>query len=68
MLPDKAHHLLHLLGWSTGEAAFSRPNGSGFCQVDASRDGQVIVAAGATQSEAWVPALRMAGKPQRAGV
>jgi hypothetical protein len=68
MLPDKAHHLPHLLGWCVGEASFRRPDGSGYWQVDASRDGQVILAADPAQGEAWSLALRMAGNLQRAGV
>jgi len=41
---DLAHRLLHLLGWSVGEAGFKLPNGSRYWQVDAAKEGQVIIA------------------------
>jgi hypothetical protein len=32
---DLAHRLLHLLGWSVGEAGFKQPDGSRYWMVDA---------------------------------
>jgi len=62
MLSDDCHRLLHMLGWSTGETAFRRPAGFGYRQIDASRDGQIVLATGSTQSEAWALAVRMVGR------
>jgi len=50
---DLAHRLLHRLGWSVGEVRFQLPNGSRYWQVDASRDGQVIIATADSQAMAW---------------
>jgi hypothetical protein len=65
MTIDKAHHLLHLLGWSVGEAVFRRPDGSRFWKVDCTRDGHTILASASTQLKAWFLALKMAGTVER---
>jgi hypothetical protein len=52
---------LHLLGWSAGEAAFQMPNGSAYWQVDAAKDGQVVLATADSQGKAWWECLRLAG-------
>ncbi len=66
MLPqENCQHLLHALGWSPGETSWRYPDGSGFWQVDASRDDEVVIARAATQTEAWAEALRMAGVVQQ---
>ncbi len=44
-----------------GEAGFKLPNGSCFWQVDASKDGQVILATADSQGKAWWECLRLAG-------
>jgi hypothetical protein len=62
---DLAHRLLHLLGWSVGEAGFERPDGSRYWMVDAKRDGQVIVATADSQAMAWWECCRQAGVVQR---
>ena len=62
MLSDQCHRLLHLLGWSTGEAAFRRPDGSRYWQVDCAREDQVILATGPTQRSAWALAVRLVGR------
>ena len=62
---DLAHRLLHRLGWSVGEAAFKRPNGSCFWQVDAKRNGHVIVVTADSQAKAWWECCRQAGVVQR---
>lgn len=62
---DLAHRLLHRLGWSVGEARFKRSDGSHYWQVDASRDGHVIVATADSQALAWWECCRMAGVVQR---
>jgi hypothetical protein len=61
MLSDQCHRLLHVLGWSTGETAFRQPDGAGYWQVDAGRDGQIVLATAATQGVAWALAVRMVG-------
>ncbi|MEI8374167.1 MAG: hypothetical protein WCJ35_15190 [Planctomycetota bacterium] len=61
---DLAHGLLHRLGWSVGEAGFKLPNGSRYWQVDASKDGQVILATADSQGKAWWECLRLAGVVQ----
>jgi hypothetical protein len=65
MTIDSAHYLLHLLGWSVGEAAFRRPDGSRFWQVDCSRDDHTILATAPTQHNAWMLALKTAGVVER---
>lgn len=62
---DLAHQLLHLFGWSIGEAGFKLPNGSRYWQVDAAKDGQVVVATADSQGKAWWECLRLAGVVQR---
>jgi len=62
---DLAHRLLHRLGWSVGEARFKLPNGSRYWQVDASRDGQVVIASAYSQALAWWECCRLAGIVQR---
>jgi hypothetical protein len=62
---DLAHRLLHRLGWSVGEARFKLPNGSRYWQVDASRDGRVIVAPANSQAIAWWGHCRLAGVVER---
>ena len=62
---DLCHRLLHRLGWSVGEARFQLPSGSRYWQVDASRDGQVIIATAYSQAMAWWECCRMAGVVQR---
>jgi hypothetical protein len=64
---DLAHRLLHHFGWSVGETAFRLPNGSGYWQVDASRDGQVIIASAHSQAKAWWECCRMAGVVEQNG-
>ena len=64
---DSAHHLLHLLGWSVGEGRFKLPDGSRYWQVDASRNGQVVIASADTQAMAWWEFCRMAGEVQKDG-
>jgi len=64
---DLAHRLLFRLGWSVGEACFQLPSGSRYWQVDASRDGQVIIASAESQAMAWRECLRMVGLVQRDG-
>ena len=58
---DLAHNLLHRLCWSVGEAGFKLPNGSRYWQVDASKEGQVILATADSQGKAWWECLRLAG-------
>ncbi len=58
---DLSHRLLHRRGWSVGEAGFKLPNGSCYWQVDASKDGQVILATADSQGKAWWECLRLAG-------
>jgi hypothetical protein len=65
---DLAHRLLHALGWSVGETAFKLPGGSRHWQVDASRDGQVIIATAHSQAKAWWECCRMAGAVERDAV
>ncbi len=60
-----SHRLLHHFGWSVGETAFRLPNGSRFWQVDATRDGQVVIAAAHSQAMAWRECCRMAGVVER---
>lgn len=62
---DLSHRLLHRLGWSVGEARFKQPDGSRYWQVDASRDGHVIVATADSQAMAWWECLRLAGLVQK---
>jgi hypothetical protein len=49
---DLAHGLLHRLGWLVGEARFKLPSGPRSWQVDASRDGQMIIASAYSQAMA----------------
>ena len=62
---DLAHRLLHLLGWSVGEAGFKLPDGSCYSQVDAAKDGQVLIATADSQAMAWWECCRLAGVVQR---
>jgi hypothetical protein len=64
---DLSHRLLHRLGWSVGEARFKLPNGSRYWQVDAARDGHVIIASAYSQAMAWRECCRMARVIQRDG-
>ncbi len=64
---DLSHRLLHRLGWSSGESRFQMPGGMRFWQVDAARDGNLIVATARTQAEAWWECCRLAGVVQRDG-
>jgi hypothetical protein len=57
--------LSHRLGWSVGEARFKRPDGSHYWQVDASREGQLIIASAHSQALAWWECCRMAGVVER---
>jgi len=59
---DQCQRLLHFLRWSPGETCWRYPDGSGYWQVDASRGGHTILASGATQTQAWQLAVRMAGR------
>jgi hypothetical protein len=63
---DLAHRLLHRLGWSVGEDGFRLPNGSRYWQVDAAKDGQVVIATADSQARAWWECCRHAGVVQRA--
>jgi hypothetical protein len=62
---DLCHRLLHRLGWSVGETRFELPNRSRYWQVDASRDGQVIIASAYSQAMAWWECCRLAGVVER---
>ena len=66
--PDKCRRLLHMLGFSVGEAAFDLPSGRREWQVDASRDGHTVLAKATTQSQAWEHVTRMVGRLIRSGV
>jgi len=62
---DLAHRLLHRLGWSVGEAGFKLPNFARYWQVDAARDGHVIIATADSQAMAWWECCRLAGVVER---
>jgi len=62
---DLAHRLLHRLGWSVCEARFKLPNGSRYWQVDALRDGQVVIASAYSQAMAWWECCRLADHPEQ---
>jgi hypothetical protein len=64
---DLSHRLLHRFGWSAGEARFQRPDGSRYWQVDACRDGQVVIATAHLQAMAWWECCRLAGVVERDG-
>ena len=66
--PDKCHRLLHMMGFSVGEVAFDLPDGRREWQVDASRDGQTVLAKALTQQAAWESVTRMVGRLIRRGV
>lgn len=62
---DQAHRLLKQLGWSVGDLAYHRPDGSLVWQVTGRRDEQTIVGRAGTEVAAWNGALRQAGIVQR---
>jgi len=65
---DLTHRLLHHFGWSVGEAVFKLPDGNHYWQVDASRNGHVIIATANSQAKAWWECCRMAGVVERDAV
>lgn len=64
---DRAHHFLHLLGWSCGDSCFRVSGKPPVWTVYAHRDTQRILTRAETQAAAWDEALRQAAVVQRDG-